>query len=307
MHEALHGMAGEPEMPLVNRQAGSPARGTPKRVSMLASPLVSVAVSQVEHLQVSADVWPATAGGSAWADRTPADQVTGRVGFVAAAVAASPANPVATRSRADLSRLLSLFLKDAMDVLLGILLLILAAPCFLAIMAVSSLDGGPIFFAHRRIGAGGRYFHCLKFRTMVVDADRVLKEVLAQDPVMTEEWIASRKLSQDPRVTPLGRFLRKTSLDELPQLINVLRRDMSLVGPRPIVENEIHLYGKNIADYYTARPGLTGLWQISGRSNVSYGRRVELDTWYVNNRTIWRDLTVLLKTVPIVWRRQGAW
>ena len=201
---------------------------------------------------------------------------------------------------------LSLFLKDLMDMFLGLALLILAAPVFLAIMAVGGLDGGPIFFSHPRIGVGGRPFRCLKFRTMVVDADRVLEDALAQDPVLAEEWMSSRKLRRDPRVTTFGSFLRKTSLDELPQLLNVLRRDMSLVGPRPIVENEIHFYGDDITHYYATRPGLTGLWQISGRSGVSYMRRVELDTWYVNNRTTWRDVVVLLKTVPVVLRRRGA-
>ena len=123
---------------------------------------------------------------------------------------------------------------------------------------------------------------------------------------MAAEWAASRKLSQDPRVTPVGRLLRKTSLDELPQLLNVLRLNMSLVGPRPIVESEIPLYGEHIAHYYAVRPGLTGLWQVSGRSNTSYERRVQLDVWYVNNWSMWHDVAVLLKTLPAVLRHQGA-
>jgi len=197
-------------------------------------------------------------------------------------------------------------LKEAMDMFLSALLLVLAAPLFAVIIAVSSLDGGPIFFAHRRLGADGLPFDCLKFRTMVVDADHVLEHALAQDALLAEEWRTSRKLSRDPRVTALGVFLRKTSLDELPQLINVLRRDMSLVGPRPIVQNEVLLYGEGIVQYYAARPGLTGLWQVSGRSSTSYARRVELDVWYVNNWTIWCDLGVLLKTIPVVLLRRGA-
>jgi lipopolysaccharide/colanic/teichoic acid biosynthesis glycosyltransferase len=163
-----------------------------------------------------------------------------------------------------------------------------------------------MLFAHRRVGAGGRPFYCLKFRTMVVDADRALDEALARDPALAAEWAASRKLTNDPRVTRIGRILRKTSLDELPQLINVLRLEMSLVGPRPIVEDEIPLYGEAIAQYYATRPGLTGLWQVSGRSNTSYAKRVQLDVWYVNNWTIWNDIAVLFKTIPVVLGRQGA-
>lgn len=206
----------------------------------------------------------------------------------------------------QLARPLARFMKSAMDLVLAGLLLVLAMPVFLAIAAVSWLDGGPIFFAHARIGAGGQAFHCLKFRTMVVNSGLVLEDALSKDPILAAEWKSTRKLIHDPRVTTLGRFLRSTSLDELPQLINVLRRDMSMVGPRPIVESEIHLYGEDIAHYYTARPGLTGLWQVSGRSTTTYARRVELDVWYVNNWTIRRDLAVLLKTIPVVLLRQGA-
>jgi lipopolysaccharide/colanic/teichoic acid biosynthesis glycosyltransferase len=140
----------------------------------------------------------------------------------------------------------------------------------------------------------------------VVDSDRALNEALARDPALAAEWAATRKLVNDPRVTRIGRFLRNTSLDELPQLINVLRMEMSLVGPRPIVDSEVPLYGEAIAQYYATRPGLTGLWQVSGRSNTSYARRVQLDVWYVNNWTVWNDIAVLLKTIPAVLGRQGA-
>lgn len=197
-------------------------------------------------------------------------------------------------------------IKGVMDVTFAGLLLVMAIPVFLAIMAASWLEGGPVFFAHRRIGAGGRPFGCLKFRTMMVDCDHVLEAALAGSPALAQEWEASRKLVLDPRVTRLGKFLRSTSLDELPQLINVLRREMSLVGPRPIVESEVGLYGEDIAHYYAVRPGLTGLWQVSGRSGTTYARRVQLDVWYVNNWTIRYDLSVLLKTIPVVLRRQGA-
>jgi Undecaprenyl-phosphate galactose phosphotransferase WbaP len=205
-----------------------------------------------------------------------------------------------------LSHPASRMVKAAIDITVAALMLLPASVLFLILAIASGLDGGPVLFAHRRVGAGGRPFHCLKFRTMVVDSDRVLEEALAGDPELAAEWAATRKLVNDPRVTRIGRFLRKTSLDELPQLINVLRLEMSLVGPRPIVESEVPLYGEDIAQYYATRPGLTGLWQVSGRSSTSYARRVQLDVWYVNNWTIWNDIAVLLKTVPVVLGRRGA-
>jgi len=215
-------------------------------------------------------------------------------------------NPMLLSYRNGLSRPASRMIKATIDVTVAGLMLILSSFLFLILAVASRLDGGPMLFAHRRVGAGGRPFYCLKFRTMVVDADRVLKEALDRDPALAAEWEATRKLVNDPRVTRLGRILRKTSLDELPQLINVLRLEMSLVGPRPIVENEVPLYGEAIAQYYATRPGLTGLWQVSGRSNTSYARRVQLDVWYVNNWTVWNDIAVLFKTIPAVLRRQGA-
>jgi UDP-galactose-lipid carrier transferase len=141
---------------------------------------------------------------------------------------------------------------------------------------------------------------------MVKDADRVLRRVLETDPAARAEWEATQKLRVDPRVTSIGRFLRDTSLDELPQLINVLRGEMSLVGPRPIVEAEIVRYGRDIDHYYDARPGMTGLWQVSGRSDTSYQRRVQLDVWYVKNWSLWHDIAILLKTVPAVLSKDGA-
>jgi undecaprenyl-phosphate galactose phosphotransferase len=204
------------------------------------------------------------------------------------------------------SRPMTRIAKTAIDIVFAALLLLITAPLFLVLTVIGRLDGGPVFFAHPRIGADGRPFLCLKFRTMVVDAERVLAEYLASDATAAAEWAATRKLRKDPRVTPVGRFLRKTSLDELPQLVNILRLEMSLVGPRPIVESEITLYGENIGHYYAARPGLTGPWQVSGRSDTSYARRVELDVWYVNNWTIWNDIALMLKTIPAVVGGQGA-
>lgn len=196
--------------------------------------------------------------------------------------------------------------KTTLDVTLAALLLLVTSPLLLMIAFAIKLDGGPALFAHRRLGANGRYFQCLKFRTMIKDADKVLQQVLATDVERARQWDVTQKLRDDPRVTRLGRFLRKTSLDELPQLINVLRLEMSLVGPRPIVESETRFYGKHICHYQAMRPGVTGLWQVSGRSDTSYDRRVSLDTWYVNNWSIWHDIIILLKTIPAVLRREGA-
>jgi Undecaprenyl-phosphate galactose phosphotransferase WbaP len=209
--------------------------------------------------------------------------------------------------REGLSRPTSRFFKATFDILIAAAAIAFLAPVLLGLVILCRLDGGPAFFAHWRIGTRGRPFRCLKFRTMVVDSDRVLRETLARDHVLAAEWTANRKLVEDPRITRVGQFLRKTSLDELPQLFNVLKLEMSLVGPRPIVENEIPLYGEHIAQYYAARPGLTGLWQVSGRNDTSYDRRVQLDVWYVNNWSIWHDIAVMLKTIPALLHRRGAY
>lgn len=205
-----------------------------------------------------------------------------------------------------LSQPLPRLAKSTMDIVVALILLIVVLPVFVLLSILIMMDGGPVLFRQLRIGAGGKPFYCLKFRTMVVHADRVLQEALARDPALAAEWQERRKLAKDPRVTRLGRILRQTSLDELPQLINVLRFDMSLVGPRPIVESEVSLYGDNIAQYYATRPGITGVWQVSGRSTTSYTRRVQLDAWYVNNWTFWQDIQVLMKTIPVVFGRKGA-
>ncbi len=181
---------------------------------------------------------------------------------------------------------------------------------FVAITAVVAVDGGPVFFSHRRVGRGGRTFGCLKFRSMRPDADRHLAELLARDPAARAEWQAARKLRQDPRVTPFGRVLRATSLDELPQLINVLRGDMSLVGPRPVVQEELDQHyapAAAAADYLSVRPGITGPWQVSGRSDMEYRERVALDAAYARNPSLRKDLALLAHTVVVVLRRQGAY
>jgi len=185
--------------------------------------------------------------------------------------------------------------------------LIFLAPLMIVVaLAVYLQDGGPIFFAHRRIGKDGRPFPCLKFRSMAVDAEARLQQLLASDPAARAEWTANHKLKFDPRVTKLGDFLRRSSLDELPQLFNVLRGEMSLVGPRPVVHAESAHYGHWFDTYCSVRPGITGLWQVSGRSDVSYRQRVALDVLYVRRKCLAMDFGILVQTVPAVFMRRGS-
>lgn len=186
-------------------------------------------------------------------------------------------------------------------------LLIFFLPLMALVALLITLGGGPAIFAHRRLGQGGRMFSCYKFRSMHVDAEERLTRLLEADPAAREEWARDHKLKHDPRVTPLGRFLRASSLDELPQLWNVLRGDMSLVGPRPIVMAEAPKYGRRIQSYFQCRPGLTGLWQVSGRNDVSYRRRVALDVLYARRRSFRLDLALLLATVPAVLLSRGSY
>jgi Undecaprenyl-phosphate galactose phosphotransferase WbaP len=209
-------------------------------------------------------------------------------------------------SRNTFARPFARLFKALFDQLAAVLLLLLLAPLLLVFSALVCSDGGPVFCRHPRIGVGGRVFHCLKFRTMVVDAGRVFNHLLATDPAAVAEWAARGKLCDDPRVTGVGRFLRRSGLDELPQLFNVLCGEMSLVGPRPIVRAEVERYRDEIEYYYEAKPGLTGLWQVSGRSDTSYERKVRLDIWYVRNWTLWHDITILLKTISAVFLQRGA-
>lgn len=209
-------------------------------------------------------------------------------------------------SHNNLAKPFSRIVKGAFDQVTAAVLLLLLAPLMTVLALLTRMDGGPALYRHRRIGAGGQTFDCLKFRTMVQDADQVLHRVLSEDPIAAAEWQATQKLRNDPRITPVGRFLRRSSLDELPQLLNVLRGEMSLVGPRPIVQAEVGRYGESIDYYYEAKPGLTGLWQVSGRNDTSYDRRVRLDVWYVRNWTLWHDIAILLKTIPAVFLQRGA-
>ncbi|HEY9816889.1 MAG TPA: undecaprenyl-phosphate galactose phosphotransferase WbaP [Candidatus Obscuribacterales bacterium] len=194
---------------------------------------------------------------------------------------------------------------DLMATLLGGLLLI----PFIAIIALLiRLDSpGPIFYRHTRLGRGGRPFKAWKFRSMVQNADRVLQDYLDRHPELRESWEQDHKLKRDPRVTRVGRFLRRTSLDELPQLWNILRGEMSLVGPRPIVDEEIPRYGDTFELYTKVSPGLTGLWQVSGRNNITYDERVNLDAYYVRNWSVWLDFYILMRTVWVVAFGEGAY
>jgi lipopolysaccharide/colanic/teichoic acid biosynthesis glycosyltransferase len=182
-------------------------------------------------------------------------------------------------------------------------MLILFLPLLISVAAILKLtEPGPIIYKHFRLGYRGRHFACFKFRTMVVDSEIVLKELFEHDPGARAEWQRSQKLVNDPRITRVGRFLRRSSIDELPQLINVLRGDMSLVGPRPIVVSEMSRYGDQIGLYVLARPGLTGAWH-SGRGDCCYNRQVELDANYVSNWCFWTDFNILWRTASAVMDR----
>lgn len=194
------------------------------------------------------------------------------------------------------------------DVTLAIVALAILAPLMAVIAtAIYVLDPGPIIFAHQRIGRGGRSFPCLKFRTMVVDADVRLRHLLETSPAARAEWEKDHKLRDDPRVIGIGKFLRKTSLDELPQLINVIRGEMSLVGPRPIVVGEISRYGRYFHHYCLVRPGITGLWQVGGRNDVSYRRRVAYDVAYSRARSCALNVKIIAFTVPMVLLQRGSY
>ncbi len=196
--------------------------------------------------------------------------------------------------------------KTLLDFVVALSMGLVLAPLLMGIAIVVRLDGGPVLFRHERVGYRGRTFLCLKFRTMAASGDAALRDLLARDPAARQEWAETHKLRHDPRVTPVGRLLRATSLDELPQLLNVLRGEMSLVGPRPVIMAELSRYGADAAYYLAATPGLTGLWQVSGRSETSYEQRVQLDTAYVRTWTFWTDVAILLRTVPAVLLKRGA-
>lgn len=230
----------------------------------------------------------------------------GRLMYRTASMVVQARNEVSSTSRRE--PVVGGVSKRSLDCLVAVLALAALSVLFLAVAGVLLLtQGRPVFYRHTRIGRNGKSFGCLKFRTMVPNPDKVLADILASDPAMAREWSETRKLKNDPRVTRFGAMLRKTSTDELPQLINILRGDMSFVGPRPIVEAETEKYGDRFVDYKLARPGLTGAWQISGRSNMPFERRVDIDTDYVRSWSFRRDIAIMIKTVPAVLMSRGAY
>jgi Undecaprenyl-phosphate galactose phosphotransferase WbaP len=199
------------------------------------------------------------------------------------------------------------FLKRSIDLVLTLIIGVVLSPVLLLIGVAIALDSsGPVFYPHRRIGRGGREFYAWKFRSMISNADKILHQYLDQNPDAADEWARTQKLRDDPRVTRVGRFLRRSSLDELPQLWNVICGEMSLVGPRPIVREEIRHYGSDFETYTWVPGGLTGLWQVSGRSDTSYQQRVDYDRFYVYNWSVWLDFCILFRTIGTVLSRAGA-
>lgn len=219
-------------------------------------------------------------------------------------------SPSALIARGILDR--NLISKSRVARILDLTLIVFAAPYVLLVFIIIALlikwdSPGPVFYYQTRIGRFGRKFRICKFRTMVQNADEVLQNYLEKSPELKIEWLANHKLRRDPRVTRVGSVLRKLSLDELPQVWNIVIGDMGLVGPRPIVDAEIEKYGKCFELYIKVRPGLTGLWQVSGRNDTTYKRRVELDEYYICNRSLMLDLQILWRTVFVVLKKDGAY
>lgn len=197
------------------------------------------------------------------------------------------------------------FVKRLLDLTISIAILPIVLPVIVLLYLIVRLDGGNGFFGHQRVGKDGKIFKCWKIRTMVPDAQKKLEALLASDPEARAEWEADHKLRHDPRVTSLGNFLRKSSLDELPQIWNVLKGEMSLIGPRPVTEPELDRYGRHRTSYVMMRPGITGLWQVSGRNEISYADRVSLDVEYKRAMSLWLDLVILYRTVFAIVGRTG--
>jgi lipopolysaccharide/colanic/teichoic acid biosynthesis glycosyltransferase len=201
-------------------------------------------------------------------------------------------------------------IKRTGDILFALAVLGVGAPAYLLLGVLVKLTSrGPVFYVQRRVGRDYRNFGCIKFRTMRRDADKLLSSLLAESPDLQEEFRNDFKLRNDPRITPLGKFLRRSSLDELPQFVNVLRGEMSVVGPRPIVRKELPRYGERMDEVLAVRPGLTGLWQVSGRNNLSYAERVKLDVRYARHRSFLMDMKIILRTIRVIFdpRDRGAY
>ncbi|AUI67109.1 MULTISPECIES: undecaprenyl-phosphate galactose phosphotransferase WbaP [Glaesserella] len=207
----------------------------------------------------------------------------------------------------NLAKRSSRIIKRLVDIFLSLVFIILLSPVLVTIFCLIKKDGGPAIYGHSRIGQNGKIFKCLKFRSMVINSEQILSELLENNEEARREWERDFKLKIDPRITPVGRFLRQSSLDELPQLFNVLVGQMSLVGPRPVVKEELAYYQEDVDYYLMAKPGMTGLWQVSGRNNVDYETRVYFDSWYVKNWSLWNDIAILFKTINAVLRKNGAY
>ncbi len=191
--------------------------------------------------------------------------------------------------------------KRFFEIIFSLFIIIFSFPIFILFAILIKLSSkGPIFYYQTRLGKNKKTFKCIKFRTMSEESDDILKNLLLQNEELREEFEKTQKLKNDPRITPFGKFLRKTSLDELPQFLNVLKGEMSIVGPRPIIEDEKVRYGKNLNQVLSIKPGITGLWQVSGRNNLSYERRVLLDLIYVNDRNFNMDFNILIRTIGVV-------
>ena len=212
------------------------------------------------------------------------------------------------RLKNNLARPWNRYLKTMFDFVLTLVGTVAISPILLFIAIWIYKDSpGPVIFKHTRIGKNGKAFPCYKFRSMCVNAKARLEELLKNDPEAKAEWERDFKLKNDPRITKSGAFLRKTSLDELPQIFNVLKGEMSLVGPRPVIQEELERYGEYVGDYLMVKPGITGMWQVSGRSDIDYQERVLLDSWYVRNWSVWIDIVMLFKTFKVVLLRKGAY
>lgn len=212
------------------------------------------------------------------------------------------------RLKNNLARPLNRYIKTALDYLMTIIGTILILPLLLFIAIWIYIDSpGQVIFRHMRVGKNGKLFPCYKFRSMCNNSQEKLAQLLAENPAAREEWERDFKLKNDPRITKSGAFLRKTSLDELPQIFNVLRGEMSLVGPRPVVQEELARYGEFVRDYLMVKPGITGMWQVNGRSDTTYEERVQMDVWYVRNWSVWLDVMLLWRTIKAVFKCEGAY
>lgn len=218
-------------------------------------------------------------------------------------------NPAQEKNVHRINKIIYRAIKRTFDIigsLIGMVILVPAIAIIYVARKILKEDNGPLFYEHLRYGKNGKMFRMYKFRSMCMNADKKLKEYLAENEDAKKEFSENQKLKNDPRITKLGNFLRKTSLDELPQMINILKGEMSFVGPRPVIEEEIEKYGKNKEKFLSVKPGLTGYWQVNGRSNTTYEERMEMELYYVDNCSLWLDIKIFFKTFITVFKKEGA-